>query len=309
MENDYQQTFSLRNIKYNREGEFALDNVHLLMPLAVGEYEYALPTDSSDTVLKLTNFLFSSLGENDEFDNDNFQGLLAGLEEDELSMKSMIKDEFLAVDFLVFCSFQAHRFLEKNIYVSDTEYYGTCLSLLFLQRVLGSFQSVAILIKNSMHFDTNCLLRSILEQIGHAYQIIQAKELKDIKKYTSTNGITALKKIIPEAGQLNGLLSDFVHNGKGAWSEYIEIEHQQDGTEPKVFVLTRSGKKTKHCILYFTRIVQAYLSVLIEIKNAHLPDDIDDTPFNLLITQCSQQIQKVKKDMGDKYFPDIMSEG
>lgn len=309
MENDHPQILSLRNIKYNRQGESALDNVHLLMPLAVGEYEYAIPTDSSDTVLKLTNFLFSSLGENDEFDNENFQGLLSGLAEDELSMKSMIKDEFLAVDFLVFCSFQAHRFLEKNIYVSDTEYYGACLSLLFLQRVLGSFQSVAILIKNSMHFDTNCLLRSILEQIGHAYQIIPAKDPKNVEKFASTRGITALKKIIPDAGKLNGLLSDFVHNGKGAWSEFIEIEYQQDDAEPKVFVLTRSGKKTKRCILLFTRIVEAYLLVLIEIKRAHLSDDIDDTPFNLLITQCGQQIQKVKKDLGHKYFPDMMSEG
>lgn len=298
-------SFSLRDIKYNREGEYAIDNVHLLMPLGVGEYEYAIPTDSSDTVLKLTNFLFSSLGEDDEFDNDNFQGLLAGLANHKLTMKSMIKDEFLAVDFLVFCSFQAHRFLDKNICVSDKENYGTCLSLLFLQRVLGSFQSVAILIKNSMYFDTNCLLRSILEQIGHAYQIIPAKEPEDVEKLISTKGITALKEIIPEAGYLYGLLSNFVHNGKEIWSEFLETEDQQDGTEPKLFVLSRSGIKTKYCIIYFTRIIQAYLSVLIQIKKTHLPDDIDDTPFIQLITECSEQIHKVKKDMSEKYFQDL----
>ncbi|MCE5966897.1 hypothetical protein [Enterobacter roggenkampii] len=298
-------SFSLRNIKYHREGEYAIDNVHLLMPLGVGEYEYAIPTDSSDTVLKLTNFLFSSLNEDDEFDNDKFQRLLSGLPTHELTMKSMIKDEFLAVDFLVFCAFQAHRFIDKNIYVSHEDNYGACLSLLFLQRVLGSLQSVAILIKNSMYFDINCLLRSILEQIGHAYQILHVKEPKDAEKFISTKGITALKQIIPEAGELYGLLSDYVHNGKRIWSNFLEVEEGLDGGESQVFVLSRSGKQTKYCIIYFTRIVQAYLSVLIHIKDEHLSEEIDDTPFVRVITECCEQIHKVKEDMSETYFPEI----
>jgi hypothetical protein len=293
--------FSLRDIRYFREGEHAIDTVHLLFPLGTGTFDYALPTDSSDTALRLIHFLFSSLDENDEFDNDNFQALLQKLKDpDGLTMKSLIKNEFLTADFIVYSAFKAHKSIDKSLGTLSDLNLGLRTSLLILQRVLGSFQSIAILIKNSMYFDVNCLLRSTMEQIGHAYQIRNAKDRAEIEGFVSTKSITPLKEIIPEAGKLYGNLSDYIHNNKIIWGVYVESESSADGEEHKTYVVTRSGKRTKDCIIIFSYIAQAYFLVLVKIYNEHCKDV--ESSFAQVIEDCYDHIAKLKRDMAEKYF-------
>ncbi|MBF8644015.1 hypothetical protein [Pseudomonas pudica] len=293
--------FSLRNVRYSRKGEHAIDNVHLLFPMMSGEFEYALPSDCSDQVMRLVHFLFSSINEDDEFDNENFQKLLGQLTDPEgLTMKSLIKDEFLAVDFMVYSAFKAHKAIDESLGKLPPVNLGLRTSLLILQRVLGSFQSVAILIKNSMYFDVNCLLRSIMEQIGHAHQIREAKNLEEIKSFKSTGSITPLKEVIPEAGRLYGVLSDYIHNNNIIWGVYIEGEEVPDGDGHRTYVVTRSGKRTKDCIVTFSYIIHAYLAVLSKIYSEHCAGI--ESSFVQVVSDCCDHIRKMKKDMADKYY-------
>lgn len=293
--------FSLRDIRYHRDGEHAIDNIHLLFPLGTGKYDYALPTDSSNTVLRLVDFLFSSLDEKEEFDNENFQALLAQLKSpDGLTMQSLIKDEFLAADFLVYSSFKAHKAIDQSLGLIPELNIGLRTSMVILQRVLGSFQSVSILIKNSMYFDVNCLLRSVLEQVGHAYQIMNAQSMEEVDRFESTKSITALKAVIPDAGMLNGMLSDYIHNNKVVWGVYVESEPRETGEGHRNYVVTRSGKRTKDCILVFSRIIEAYLAVLARVYLDRCQDI--DSSFRQVVTDCSEHIAKLKRDMGEKYY-------
>gem|GEM_PF-3278950 len=301
MSNNREPWFSLRDLRYYRQGEHAIDNVHLLFPLGTGEFDYALPTDSSNTVLRLVHYLFSSLDENEEFDNDNFQALLQNLNDpDGLTMQTLVKDEFLATDFLVFSSFKAHKSIDESIGGLPEINLGLRASMLILQRVLSSFQSISILIKNSMYFDVNCLLRSVLEQIGHAYQIRGAKDKIELDRFEPTKSITPLKEIIPDAGSLNGMLSDYIHNNKKIWGVYVESEPAQEKSGNKTYVVARSGRRTKDCILVFTRIIEAYFSVLADIYLNHCQQIESD--FRDVAADCFDHIAKLKRDMAGRYY-------
>ncbi|HAT5005862.1 TPA: hypothetical protein I9749_004596 [Serratia marcescens] len=303
MKNTLVPCIPLRRIKYPRKGGQEIDNIHMLMPLGTGLFEYALPTDSSDTVLRLVHFLFSSLDENDNFDNDNFQGLLLSLKNsDEITMQSAVKDEFIAIDFLVYTAFKAHDFINKNIREESDINIGARASSLFLGRLLSSFQSVSILIKSSMYFDASCILRSILEQVAHAYQTTTAKNVEEIKSLKSTKSISLLKNIMPESGDLYGRLSSFVHNNDKIWGEYLKIDEGQPGDTPQHYILSRSGEKTKICIIHFAQIIETYLLVLIHLYDKFCSKKIDSRSFNELITECLAQIYKLKKDINEEYF-------
>lgn len=300
MSNNQEPYFSLRDIRYLREGEHAIDNIHLLSALSTGSFDYALPTDSSDITLRLVHFLFSSLNEDDEFDKENFQALLGKLKDtDGLTMKSLIRDEFLATDFMVCSAFKAHKSIDDSLGKIPPVNLGRRASMIILQRVLGSFQSVAILIKYSMFFDVNCLLRSILEQIGHAYQIRHAKDSKEIDSFTPSRSITPLKEVISEAGTAYGMLTDYIHNNKNIWGEYVESEQGEDGVH-RTYVVTRSGVRTKACIVTFSYIVKAYLSILVDVYTNHC--DGVESDFVYFVSDCRDHISKLMRDMEDQYF-------
>lgn len=292
--------FSLRDIRYLRKGEHAIDNIHLLSALSTGSFDYALPTDSSDITLRLVHFLFSSLNEKDEFDNENFQALLGKLHDPGgLTMKSLIKDEFLATDFMVYSAFKAHKSIDESLGKIPSLNLGRRASMMILQRVLGSFQSVAMLIKTSMFFDVNCLLRSVLEQIGHAYQIRHAKDIQEIDSFTPSKSITTLKELVSEAGTAYGMLTDYIHNNKKIWGEYMEGEQDKDGVH-RTYVVTRSGVKTKACIVTFSYIVKAYLAILVDVYINHC--DGVESSFVYFVSDCRDHISKLMRDMESQYF-------
>lgn len=303
MKDEQKPRVSLRDIRYLREGEHSIDNIHLLMPFSTGAFDYALPIDSSDLTLRLVHILFLSLDENDVFDNEYFQYLIEHIDAQyELTMKSIIKDEFLVVDFLIHNAFNMHKFTSQALKNGHENDYGIFFSMQFLNRVLSSFQSISILIKNSMYFDVNCLLRTSLEQICYAYQVISIKEKKEFKKINSTKSITALKEIIPESGLLYGFLSGFVHNHEKIWTEYIEVEKNEEDLEPEIYISHRSGKKTKYCIIYFTRIIQAYIAVLLHIYTEYCDKTTNELELKVIISDCTEHIENLKSQMSDKYF-------
>jgi hypothetical protein len=144
-----------------------------------------------------------------------------------------------------------------------------------------------------------------MEQIGHAHQIREAKDLEEIESFESTRSITPLKEIIPEAGRLYGMLSDYIHNNKTIWGVYVEGEPSSDGDGHKTYVVTRSGKRTKDCIVTFSYIVHAYLAVLSKIYTEHC--ESIESSFVKVVRDCCDHIDKLKRDMAEKYFsePDV----
>ena len=96
-----------------------------------------------------------------------------------------------------------------------------------IMRLKNTFRGAIICIKNGMHFEAASLSRIIIEQLAWMSAIYCLDDFEQCRKLRPQSCITQLKKIIPEAGEIYGELSEWSHIHFEKKSSYVKIENNE----------------------------------------------------------------------------------
>jgi len=169
------------------------------------------------------------------------------------------------------------------------------ISYITLERLLSTFQSISILIKNGFYYETICLYRVVLEQIAYAYQCSKTEPEK-VDNVQAKSSVTELKKIFESAGPLNGLFSKYIHHNKSIWGDFIDDEN---------YIISRSAKRSKRNILYMVVLVEMYITVLDEVyKNVNKDNKMnkDFHNFKIFVFKMTNKIKSHFKASSDDFL-------
>lgn len=271
------KNFKFEDIKYLKNTEN--DHLHTLMPFESNGYMYALQSNEDIKVKHITNSLFNSFDQNNNFKiNEFLERIEYKYNKDEYS----ISQEYLISDFLttliIGTAKEFSRVMQKFKLNKSNQ-----ISYLTMGRLPSTFQSANILIKNGFYFETKCLFRVILEQISYGYKCSGFDENK-VDKLQPQKCISDLKELFEHAGQLNGLFSKYIHINKNIWYDFFDEENH---------IISRSGNRSKLDVLPFTFLAEMYIVVLYYIYKNLEDNDIDEK-FHSFININIDIIEKVK---------------
>jgi hypothetical protein len=132
--------------------------------------------------------------------------------------------------------FKINRFLDLNITAAGKEYVGFTgrkiirlgdqIADVNMMRINASLQAAKLLANRGLLFETQCLVRFILEQFAWCHKCHSLDDEDAILALQSKECVGEFKKVYPMAGRLYGHLSDIAH-----W----------DPNHHHLFVKSRSG--------------------------------------------------------------------
>ena len=174
--------------------------------------------------------------------------------------------------------------------------HGIFAAEVCLMRLFISFRSVLIMIRLGMPFEASCLSRLILEQIAWAYCI---HELDDgVFNVSPPKSVTNLKKIIPYAGRLYGLLTKDAHISPSETKRYLNF----DAVNPQVILSSPDSVRLN--ALYLLRLADAFL-ITSEIIYRHSHTNfqyIEKTPLAEFVPKEETEFRKFIKRMEKGLF-------
>jgi hypothetical protein len=95
---------------------------------------------------------------------------------------------------------------------------------LVLERLAPSFFCAHFLYRMGHKYEGHAVARLILEQIAWAYAAHQSDDLAYLENIETTRSVGALKRFVPEAGQLYGFLSTKTHIDYSSHMEFLRVE-------------------------------------------------------------------------------------
>jgi hypothetical protein len=99
---------------------------------------------------------------------------------------------------------------------------GAVASSVALQRLSSGFLGAQLLYRVGLNIEGDAVARQILEQISWAMEASELNSLKAIEALQPQSSIATLKRLLPEAGRLNGALSKVTHAGIAVHRSVVE---------------------------------------------------------------------------------------
>jgi hypothetical protein len=124
-----------------------------------------------------------------------------------------------------------------------------------LCRLEATFKAAYGLIRRDYIFETEAVVRMLLEQLSWAYVAHSSDETK-LRTLNPTKCITPFKSVFPEAGNFYGALSEGAHLDPSIVENYLKF-HKQGSN-----VIRRSAPDSQHCGYYLTALASVYLEVI-----------------------------------------------
>jgi hypothetical protein len=263
-------------LAYDRNGS----DIHLLIPLISGEIQYSLANSYHPSLKQRIHHLLSSI-KNGRFD---IQGYLDMEEQNNSDNIKYDANDLLDVhqkfaDLAIQCIKDTEKIVceGKEPTITDT---GATVSLVTLNRLIASYQSVLILIRCGFHLETQVLFRLILEQLAYAYACKDLTEDEKIAKISPSGGISILKKDYQLIGEFYGELSNAVHFKENGFNQILTKNKEKGGININI----RSGKKSKIDFLPFFYLVVIYIDICKKIYEKYSDDKTDELKCLLQVT-------------------------
>lgn len=132
------------------------------------------------------------------------------------------KDKRLLKEVLGLVIVQVREALELiDVIEKKPDRVGIIAAEAAMRRLQTSFKSATILIKLGHYFESLNICRLILEQIAWACGVHELND-ESIFKLQAPKTISKLKTILPEAGWLNGYLSEYAHITPHLTTNYVK---------------------------------------------------------------------------------------
>lgn len=160
---------------------------------------------------------------------------------------------------------QASSRLESNDIKDDL---GLICAKSALIRLEASFKSAYGLIRKEYIFESDAVIRIIIEQIAWAYSAPNADPTK-LSRLRPNKCITKLKEIFPDAGKLYGMLSSWAHIDPSIISDY-ERFHKTDTP-----VVRRSEHNSLQSGTYLVCLAIVYINVTQHIFKIYPTSEFD----------------------------------
>lgn len=124
-------------------------------------------------------------------------------------------------------------------------------------RLQTTIKSIHFHLKFGYYFESFALIRLLLEQIAYAYTASKVANGKKLDFLSPSESINQLKKIIPKAGKMYGLLSKFSYIDKSTIYKYIEI------CDGKIMTIHNSIFYSLEASIYYLNVL-AYQNLVFE---------------------------------------------
>jgi hypothetical protein len=124
-----------------------------------------------------------------------------------------------------------------------------------LCRLEATFKAAYGLIRRDYIFETEAVVRMLLEQLSWAYVAHSSDETK-LRTLNPTKCITPFKSVFPEAGNFYGALSEGAHLDPSIVENYLKF-HELGSS-----VIRRSAPDSQYCGYYLTALASVYLKVI-----------------------------------------------
>ncbi|MDR0604407.1 MAG: hypothetical protein LBG80_08920 [Bacteroidales bacterium] len=272
-------------------GDNKYDTIHTLIPLLSGNIQYALSNNSNVKLRKLVHALFESIN-NDQFNYERFNELIHIID-----MDSFVKDSIENI-------YQNHADLYIKMMFSCIDILGERgektnhpgglnITLISLNRLIGTFQSVLILLRSGFHLEAEILFRIIVEQLAYAYVCYDLDDLDIIDKLEPNNCIREIKKKYNLLGMFYGELSNSVHFRTKSFYKILSLDGE------KVGINTRSGKRSKEKYLYFFYLSFVFLDLCRQIDEKYIASGFDFKTTLFLAHQMFDEFrEKLRNEFG-----------
>ena len=143
---------------------------------------------------------------------------------------------------------------------------GDICSKASLCRLEATFKAAHGLIIKGYIFETDALIRMLLEQIAWAYVAYSASD-SDIPNLLPTRCITPFKKIFPESGLLYGQLSEWAHIDPSIVENYLRF-HQSN-----IPVVRRSRHNSLQSGIHLLALASVYVEVVQLLFSVFTPEE------------------------------------
>lgn len=114
----------------------------------------------------------------------------------------------------------------RNIDKPDIPSLSACSVAFF--RLKNSFLGALACLRLGLFLESIIIQRTILEQIAWMYQVHDYKD--DFFKLNPTRSISYLKNVIPEAGRMYKILSDFLHVSPELTKQFVKFDETNGGS-------------------------------------------------------------------------------
>jgi len=142
--------------------------------------------------------------------------------------------------------------LEK---ASTPSHLGQICAKSALCRLEATFKSAYGLIRRNYIFETEAVVRMLLEQMAWAHEAYN-KDEPALRKLNPTRCITSFKAVFGEAGNFYGALSEGAHIDPSIVDNYLRFH--KSGSK----VIRRSSPDSQHSGYYVTALASVYLKVV-----------------------------------------------
>jgi hypothetical protein len=131
---------------------------------------------------------------------------------------------------------------------------GSICSKAALCRLEASFKAAYGLVRKEYIFETDAVVRLILEQLAWVYAVHSLPDT-DVLALSPTKCISRLRDVAPDCGQLYGLLSEWAHIDPSIADNYLKFH------KAGVQVVRRSAFNSFESGAHLIRLAQVYLQV------------------------------------------------
>lgn len=153
---------------------------------------------------------------------------------------------------------------------------GKVCSKSALCRLEATFKAAYGLIRRSYVFETDAVVRMLLEQLAWAHQAHGTEE-SHLANLKPTKCITPFKAVFPSTGSFYGELSEGAHLDPSIVEHYLRFHSQ--GTD----VVRRSQGDSQHSGYYFTALASVYLEVVQKLFSPFTDDEFAPIAERLLV--------------------------
>ncbi|MBT9596300.1 MAG: hypothetical protein IV094_09980 [Vitreoscilla sp.] len=150
------------------------------------------------------------------------------------------------------------RIAERLEVTGSTTKLGHVCAKSALCRLEATFKAAYGLIRRNYIFETEAVVRMLLEQLAWAHEAFQASD-STIRTLNPTKCITPFKVVFKEAGTFYGELSEGAHLDPSIVENYLRFH--KDGSK----VIRRSRLDSQHSGYYLTALASVYLEVVQEL--------------------------------------------
>ena len=144
--------------------------------------------------------------------------------------------------------------IAKNLEGSETSGSGPICARSALCRLEATFKAAYGLIRRNYIFESEALIRMLLEQLAWAHEAYSTAE-EDLRALNPTKCVTPFKAVFPQAGKFYGALSGGAHLDSWIIDNYLRFHREGNA------VTRRSEVDSRHCGYHLTALTSVYFEV------------------------------------------------